>query len=157
MNVTSSPPPAGGHSESGVFRRGAGSSTSARRLAALSLRGPCGESTWLTPACANSWASVSGASSIDGSRNGRSGAQAGENQRDRLGRLLRADPDGAVVGEPRRFELGVGVVSEPLELAVADRLAVPDQGRRIRLALDLVGEVVGEGSDRGLAHAEAPA
>ena len=71
MNVTSSAPPAGGHSESGVSGAPRTSSTRARRLAALSLRGPWGEITWLVPAWANSWASVSGASSIDGSRNGR--------------------------------------------------------------------------------------
>ena len=48
-----------------------GSSTSARRLAALSLRRPVSDSTVLTPACAKSLASVSGAKSIDGDRNGR--------------------------------------------------------------------------------------
>ena len=69
MNVTSSPPPAGGHSDSGASGAPRTSSTSARRLAALWLRGPWGESTWLVPAWANSWASVSGASSIDGRRN----------------------------------------------------------------------------------------
>ena len=72
MNVTPSAPPAGGHSDGGASNDSAcGASTSARRLAALSLRGPVGESTVLTPACANSFASVSAASSIDGNRNGR--------------------------------------------------------------------------------------
>ena len=70
MNVTPSAPSAGGHSdaESSSARV---SSTSARRLAALSLRGPVGRDHLAAPACANSFASVSDASSIDGSRNGR--------------------------------------------------------------------------------------
>ena len=69
MNVTSSPPPAGGHSEPaalGAAARVVDQRPEARRR--LAAR-PVGESTWLVPAWANSAASVSGASSTEGSRN----------------------------------------------------------------------------------------
>ena len=142
MNETSSPPPAGGHCGRLVLLGGRVLDRAQARRCRCA--GRAASSTRLAPACANSLASVSGASSTDGSRNGRSRLQAGEDQRDRLRRLLRADADRAVVGELETLELGMGARRHLCELAVADRLAVPDQRRRVRLAVRLLGEVVGE-------------
>jgi len=87
---------------------------------------------------------VSAASSIDGNRNGRPDLQARQDQRDRLGRLLRPDPDRPIGRQARQIVLDEGALGHAPQLAVACRLPVPDQRRRIGGPLGMGGEVRGE-------------
>ncbi len=71
------------------------------------------------------------------------GPQAGEDERDRLGGLLRLDAHGTVRWEVEPRQVGAGPGHHVGELAASDQRSLPDERGSRGLAAGLLGEVIG--------------